>query len=67
MYQKGEHKVRGLEEIGPILQRRKQRIDPVILARMSANLRTQAHMRKLAATRFEVANVNKTIMAAKVS
>ncbi len=60
------HKVYGPEQNDVVLQLRKQRIDQVILAGMSANLCTQAHMHELLETGFEVAVVKDATAAAKV-
>lgn len=51
------HKVYGPEQNDLILQLRKQRIDQVILAGMSANLCVESHMRSLLEAGFEVAVV----------
>lgn len=51
------HKVYGPEQNDLVLQLRKQRIDQVILAGMSANLCVESHMRELLETGFEVAIV----------
>jgi biuret amidohydrolase len=51
------HKVYGPEQNDLILQLRKQRIDQVILAGMSANLCVESHMRALLEAGFEVAVV----------
>ena len=51
------HKVYGPEQNDLVLQLRKQRIDQVILAGMSANLCVESHMRALLETGFEVAVV----------
>ncbi len=48
------HKVYGPESNDLVLQLRKQHIDQVILAGMSANLCTEAHMRELIEQGFEV-------------
>jgi nicotinamidase-related amidase len=60
------HKVYGPEQNDLVLQLRKQRIDQVILAGMSANLCTQAHMHELLETGFEVAVVKDATAAAKI-
>ena len=60
------HKVYGPEQNDLVLQLRKQRIDQVILAGMSANLCTQAHMHELLETGFEVAVVQDATAAAKL-
>lgn len=51
------HKVYGPEQNDLVLQLRKQRIDQVILAGMSANLCVESHMRAMLETGFEVAVV----------
>ena len=58
------HKVYGPENNDVILQLRKQRIDQVVLAGMSANLCTEAHMRELLERGFEVAVVKDATAAA---
>jgi len=58
------HKVYGPENNDLILQLRKQRVDQVILAGMSANLCTEAHMRELLERGFEVAVVKDATAAA---
>jgi nicotinamidase-related amidase len=60
------HKVFGPENNDLILQLRKRRIDKVILAGMSANLCTEAHMRELMEQGFEVAVVKDATAAAIV-
>jgi nicotinamidase-related amidase len=49
------HEVYGPEQNDLVLQLRKQRIDQVILAGMSANLCVESHMRALLESGFEVA------------
>jgi nicotinamidase-related amidase len=51
------HKVYGPEQNDLVLQLRKQRIDQVILAGMSANLCVESHMRALLEAGFDVAVV----------
>ncbi len=51
------HKVYGPEQNDLVLQLRKQKIDQVILAGMSANLCVESHMRALLEAGFEVAVV----------
>jgi nicotinamidase-related amidase len=58
------HKVFGPENNDLILQLRKRRIDKVVLAGMSANLCTEAHMRELLEQGFEVAVVKDATAAA---
>jgi nicotinamidase-related amidase len=58
------HKVYGPENNDLILQLRKRGIDKVILAGMSANLCTEAHLRELLETGFEVAVVSDGTAAA---
>lgn len=63
------HKLYGPEQNGLVLQLRKQGVDrvgQVILAGMSANLCTQAHMHDLLETGFEVAVVKDATAAAKI-
>jgi len=61
------HKVYGPENNDLILQLRKRRIDKVILAGMSANLCTEAHMREFLEQGFEVLVVTDATAAAKVA
>ncbi len=49
-----------------VLQLRKQKVDQVILAGMSANLCTQAHMHELLEMGFEVAVVSDATAGAKL-
>jgi len=60
------HKVYGPETNDLVLQLRKQGIDMVILAGMSANLCTESHMRELLEQGFEVAVVSDATAAAQV-
>ena len=60
------HKVYGPEQNDLVLQLRKQKVDQVILAGMSANLCTQAHMHELLETGFEVAVVKDATAAAQI-
>ncbi|MGI9227804.1 MAG: isochorismatase family protein, partial [Gammaproteobacteria bacterium] len=60
------HKVYGPEQNDLVLQLRKQGIDQVILAGMSANLCVEAHMRELLEQGFEVAVVKDATAAAKI-
>ena len=60
------HKVYGPETNDLVLQLRKQGIDKVILAGMSANLCTESHMRELMEQGFEVAVVKDATAAAQV-
>jgi nicotinamidase-related amidase len=60
------HKVYGPETNDLVLQLRKRGVDKVILAGMSANLCTEAHMRELMEQGFEVAVVKDATAAAKV-
>lgn len=60
------HKVYGPETNDLVLQLRKQGIDKVILAGMSANLCTESHMRELMEQGFEVAVVADATAAAQV-
>lgn len=60
------HKVYGPETNDLVLQMRKQGIDQVILAGMSANLCTEAHMRELIEQGFEVIVVSDATAGAKL-
>lgn len=60
------HKVYGPEQNDLALQLRKQGIDQVILAGMSANLCVQAHMHELLEMGFEVAVVKDATAAAQI-
>ena len=60
------HKVYGPEQNDLVLQLRKQGVDQVILAGMSANLCVQAHMHELLETGFEVAVVKDATAAAQI-
>jgi nicotinamidase-related amidase len=60
------HKVFGPETNDLVLQLRKRGVNKVILAGMSANLCTEAHMRELAEQGFEIAVVKDATAAAKV-
>lgn len=60
------HKVYGPEANDLVLQLRKNRIDQVVLAGMSANLCVEAHLRELLEQGFEVAVVRDATAAAKV-
>jgi biuret amidohydrolase len=60
------HKVYGPETNDLVLQLRKQGIDKVVLAGMSANLCTESHMRELVEQGFEVAVVSDATAAAQV-
>ncbi len=60
------HKVYGPEQNDLNLQLRKARIDKVILAGMSANLCTQAHLHELLEQGYEVAVVRDATAAAKL-
>jgi nicotinamidase-related amidase len=60
------HKVYGPEQNDLVLQLRKQKVDQVILAGMSANLCTQAHMHELLEMGFEVAVVSDATAGAKL-
>ncbi|MCA9510900.1 MAG: cysteine hydrolase [Myxococcota bacterium] len=61
------HKVYGPETNDLVLQLRKQGIDKVVLAGMSANLCTESHMRELVEQGFEVAVVSDATAAAQVA
>jgi nicotinamidase-related amidase len=58
--------VYGPEQNDLVLQLRKQGVDQVILAGMSANLCVQAHMHELLETGFEVAVVKDATAAAQI-
>jgi len=60
------HKVYGPEQNDVMLQLRKQKIDQVILAGMSANLCVESHLRELLEMGFEVAVVKDATAAAQV-
>ena len=60
------HKVYGPEQNDTVLQLRKQRIDQVILAGMSANLCVESHLRELLEMGFEVAVVKDATAAAQI-
>jgi len=60
------HKVYGPESNDLVLQMRKRGIDQVILAGMSANLCTEAHMRELIEQGFEVIVVADATAGAKI-
>jgi nicotinamidase-related amidase len=60
------HKVYGPEQNDLVLQLRKNHVDQVILAGMSANLCVEAHLRELLEQGFEVAVVKDATAAAKV-
>jgi nicotinamidase-related amidase len=58
------HKVYGPEANDLVLQLRKNRVDQVILAGMSANLCVESHLRELLEQGFEVAVVKDATAAA---
>jgi nicotinamidase-related amidase len=60
------HKVYGPEANDLVLQLRKQKVDQVILAGMSANLCVEAHLRELLEQGFEVAVVRDATAAARL-
>ncbi len=60
------HKVYGPEQNDLVLQLRKQKIDQVILAGMSANLCVESHMRELLEMGFEVAVIRDATAAAQI-
>ena len=60
------HKVYGPEANDLVLQLRKNRVDQVILAGMSANLCVESHLRELLEQGFEVAVVKDATAGAKV-
>ena len=60
------HKIYGPEQNDLVLQLRKKKVDQVILAGMSANLCTQAHLHELLELGFEVAVIKDATAAAKL-
>jgi nicotinamidase-related amidase len=58
------HKLYGNESNDLVLQLRKQKVDQIILAGMSANLCTESHMRELLEQGFEIAVVKDATAAA---
>ena len=60
------HKVYGPEQNDVVLQLRKQRIDQVLLAGMSANLCVESHLRELLETGFEIAVIKDATAAAQI-
>lgn len=60
------HKVYGPQANDLVLQLRKNRVDQVILAGMSANLCVESHLRELLEQGFEIAVVKDATAAAKV-
>jgi len=60
------HKVYGPEQNDLVLQLRKQHIDQILLAGMSANLCTQAHMHELLEQGFEIAVIKDATAAAQI-
>jgi nicotinamidase-related amidase len=60
------HKVYGPEANDLVLQLRKNHVDQVVLAGMSANLCVEAHLRELLEQGFEVAVVRDATAAAKL-
>ncbi len=60
------HKVYGPEQNDLVLQLRKNRVDQLILAGMSANLCVESHLRELLEQGFEVAVVKDAVAAAQV-
>jgi len=60
------HKVYGPEQNDLVLQLRKNRVDQVILAGMSANLCVESHLRELLEQGFEVAVVKDATAAAQI-
>jgi len=60
------HKVYGPEQNDLVLQLRKNHVDQVILAGMSANLCVESHLRELLEQGFEVAVVKDATAAAKI-
>ena len=60
------HKVYGPEQNDLVLQLRKNGVDQLILAGMSANLCVESHLRELLEQGFEVAVVKDAVAAAQV-
>jgi len=60
------HKVYGPEQNDLVLQLRKNRVDQLILAGMSANLCVESHLRELLEQGFEVAVVSDATAAAQI-
>ena len=60
------HKVYGPEQNDLVLQLRKQHIDQILLAGMSANLCVQAHMHELLEQGFEIAVIKDATAAAQI-
>jgi nicotinamidase-related amidase len=60
------HKVYGPEQNDLVLQLRKQHIDQILLAGMSANLCVQAHMHELLEQGFDVAVIKDATAAAQI-
>jgi len=60
------HKVYGPEQNDLVLQLRKQHIDQVLLAGMSANLCVESHLRELLETGFEIAVIKDATAAAQI-
>ena len=60
------HKVYGPQQNDLVLQLRKQKVDQVLLAGMSANLCVEAHMRELLEQGFEVAVIKDATAAAQI-
>ncbi len=60
------HKVYGPEQNDLALQLRKNHVDQVILAGMSANLCVESHLRELLEQGFEIAVVKDATAAAKI-
>ena len=60
------HKVYGPEQNDLVLQLRKEKVDQVLLAGMSANLCVESHLRELLEQGFEVAVIKDATAAAKI-
>jgi nicotinamidase-related amidase len=60
------HKVYGPEQNDLVLQLRKQRIDQILLAGMSANLCVESHLRELLEQGFEIAVIKDATAAAQI-
>ncbi|WP_430233724.1 isochorismatase family protein [Nitrosomonas communis] len=60
------HKLYGPHANNLILQLRKQRVDKIILAGMTANLYVESHLREFLENGFEVAVVRDTVAGPKI-
>ena len=61
------HKVYGPQQNDLVLQLRKEKVDQVLLAGMSANLCVESHLRELLEQGFEVAVIKDATAAAKIA